>query len=178
MKMKINAALVGLGFGGAFAEIYRDHPNVGEFGIFDTDARLLDKFARRLGPVRAYESFEQILDDPGIDAVHLVTPIPLHAEQAIKVLKSGKHCACTVPMATSLGDIQRITDAVRESGKKYMMMETTLYTYQFLYVKEMVSIECCFHHHIIFAGFTRGFRNVLDTVERNSHRHGTGAVFA
>ena len=33
---KINIALVGLGFGGAFVEIYREHPNVGEISIFDT----------------------------------------------------------------------------------------------------------------------------------------------
>ena len=69
-----------------------------------------------------------ILADKKIDAVHLVTPIPLHAEQTVKVLEAGKHCACTVPMATSLEDIRRITDAVRKSGKNYMMMETSLYT--------------------------------------------------
>jgi predicted dehydrogenase len=41
-------------------------------------------------------------------------------------------------MATSLEDLQRITDATRRSGKNYMMMETTLYTYQFFYVSEML----------------------------------------
>ena len=41
-------------------------------------------------------------------------------------------------MATSLEDIQRITDAVRRSGKNYMMMETTLYTYQYFYVSDMI----------------------------------------
>jgi len=136
--MKINVALVGLGFGGAFTEIYREHPCVGEFGIFDIDGRLAGVFARRLGAVRVYGSFEQILEDKAIDAVHLVTPIPLHAEQTIRVLEAGKHCACTVPMATSLGDIRRIVDTVRKTGKKFMMMETALYTYQFLYVKELL----------------------------------------
>ena len=41
-------------------------------------------------------------------------------------------------MATSLEGIKRITEATRKSGKKYMMMETTLYTYQFHYVKHML----------------------------------------
>ena len=134
---KINIALVGLGFGGAFVEIYREHPNVGEISIFDTKTDHMNHVAQMLG-VKTHPSFEAILEDPNIDAVHLVTPIPLHADQTVQVLEAGKHCACTVPMATSLEDIRRITEAKRKSGKNYMMMETTLYTYQFHYIKQML----------------------------------------
>ena len=134
---KINVALVGLGFGGAFVDIYKNHPNVGEISVFDTNSEMTKKFAERYS-VKTHESFEEMLADERIDAVHLVTPIPLHEEQTVRVLDAGKHCACTVPMATSLEGIQRITDAVRRSGKNYMMMETTLYTYQFFYVKQML----------------------------------------
>ena len=135
---KINVALVGLGFGGAFAEIYKEHPNVGEVTLFDTNTDLLKAFLDRIPGAKAASSFDEILSDPAIDAVHLVTPIPLHAEQSIAVLNAKKHCACTVPMATSLEDIQRIVDAKSRSGKNYMMMETTLYTYQYLYCQEML----------------------------------------
>ena len=134
---KINIALVGLGFGGAFAEIYKNHPNVGTVSIYDPDAQKMDAFASQYG-LRRLESFDALLKDDTIDAVHLVTPIPLHEEQTVQVLRAGKHCACTVPMATSLDGIRRITQAVRESGKNYMMMETTLYTYQYHYAKQML----------------------------------------
>lgn len=134
---KINVALVGLGFGGAFAGIYKAHPNIGELTLFDTNSDQAKRTCDFIGGARIASSFEEILSDPTIDAVHLVTPIPCHAEQTVKVLNAGKHCACTVPMATSLEDIQAITDAVRRSGKNYMMMETTLYTYQFFYVSDM-----------------------------------------
>lgn len=135
---KLNVALVGLGFGGAFADIYKHHPNVGELTLFDTNTGRLQEFRDHLGgDVKIAESFEQLLADPSIDAVHLVTPIPLHADQTVAVLESGKHCACTVPMATSLEDIRRITEAKRKSGKNYMMMETTLYTYQYFYAAKM-----------------------------------------
>ena len=135
---KLRVALVGLGFGGSFLPIYLDHPNVDYVGIFDTDPALLAKMTEAHPGAVPYESFEAILADDTLDAVHLVTPIPRHADQTVAVLDSGKHCACTVPMATSLEDLQRITDAVRRSGKNYMMMETTLYTYQYFYVKEML----------------------------------------
>ena len=135
---KLNIALVGVGFGGAFVGIYKEHPMVASVGICDIDPEKAKKCADFHGIDKIYGSFEEILADPAVDAVHLVTPIPLHAEQTVRVLDAGKHCACTVPMATSLEDIQRIADAVRSSGKNYMMMETTLYTYQFFYVKQML----------------------------------------
>jgi predicted dehydrogenase len=134
---KINVALVGLGFGGAFAGIYKEHPNVGELTLFDTNPAVLKNTCDYIGGARTAESFDALLADSSIDAVHLVTPIPLHADQTVAVLEAGKHCACTVPMATSLDDIRRIVKAKRRSGKNYMMMETTLYTYQYFYAKHM-----------------------------------------
>ena len=135
---KLNVALVGLGFGGAFAAIYKEHPNVGEVTLCDTNPDRLKQTSDYIGGgVRCFDSYEAVLADSSIDAVHLVTPIPLHADQTVAALESGKHCACTVPMATSLDDIRRIVKAKRKSGKNYMMMETTLYTYQFFYASRM-----------------------------------------
>ena len=135
---KISIALVGLGFGGAFLPIYLDHPQVSAVHILDTDPAVMEQFRSAYPEAICRSSFDEILKDDSIDTVHLVTPIPLHADQTVAVLEHGKHCACTVPMATSLEDLQRITDAVRASGKNYMMMETTLYTYQFFYVQQML----------------------------------------
>ncbi len=135
---KINVALVGLGFGGAFAPIYKEHPDVGEVTLCDPNPDRLKQTSDYIGGgVRLLDSYDAVLSDPSIDAVHLVTPIPLHADQAVAALEAGKHCACTVPMATSLDDIRRIVKAKRKSGKNYMMMETTLYTYQFFYASRM-----------------------------------------
>ncbi len=137
MKDKLNIALVGLGFGGAFAGIYKEHPSVGELTLCDTNRELAEKAAAFIGGARIAPDLDSILRDPAIDAVHLVTPIPLHADQSVAVLEAGKHCASTVPMATSLRDIRRIVEAKRKSGKNYMMMETTLYTYHFRYASRM-----------------------------------------
>ena len=134
---KINVALVGLGFGGAFAEIYKVHPAVHTLSLYDPNPEVLQRTADYIGGAKLHSSFEEILQDPEVDAVHLVSPIPNHADQTVAVLEAGKHCACTVPMATSLEDLQRIVDATRKSGKNYMMMETTLYTYQFFYASQM-----------------------------------------
>ncbi len=135
---KIKVALIGLGFGGAFAEIYKEHPDVSEIVIFDPNKKLEREFSDALGLKAPYNTFDEILSDDTVDAVHLVSPIPCHEEQTVKVLNAGKHCACTVPMATSLEGLRKIVEAKRKSGKNFMMMETSLYTYQFFYVKKML----------------------------------------
>ncbi len=76
-------------------------------------------------------------DPEGARRLHINSPIPNHAEQAIAALKAGKHVACTVPMATSVGDCKKIVDLVKKTGLKYMMMETVVYSREYLFVKEM-----------------------------------------
>ncbi len=135
---KLHVALVGLGFGGAFAEIYRDHPHVACVGLYDADPAVTERVSQACGLPKRYGSFEAILADDAVDAVHLVTPIPLHEAQTVRVLEAGKHCACTVPMALSLEGIERIVRAVGRSGRNYMMMETSLYTRPFLHAQQLL----------------------------------------
>ena len=135
---KINVVLVGLQFGAYFIGIYKEHPLVGSVGLYDLSRQIAEDASNYYGIEKIYNSFEEVLNDDKVDAVHIVTPIPCHAEQTLKVLNAGKHCACAVPMATGLEEIYDITEAVRRTGKKSMMMETTLYTYQYFYAKEML----------------------------------------
>jgi len=133
----LRIGIAGLGFGAEFVPIYLHHPAVAEVWVCDADRAVLENTVDRYGTVHAVSTLDELLD-ADIDAVHLVTPIPLHAEHAVRVLQSGKHCACTVPMATTLDDIRKIIEARKRSGKQYMMMETAVYTREFLYVQEMV----------------------------------------
>ena len=138
-EKKINVALAGLGFGAEFVPIYLHHPWVESLTIRDPDAEVLQSVGDRFEVDKRVSELDEVLSDENIDAVHLVTPIPLHAEQTVAVLPAGKHCACTVPMATSIDDLNAIVAAQRESGKVYMGMETAVYTRRFMYVQEMLS---------------------------------------
>ena len=132
---KIQVALVGLRFGESFINIYRDHPFVESVALYDVNTEKAKELAERHGLRKYYPSFEELLADDQLDAVHIISPIPCHAEQTIAVLNAGKHCACTVPMAQTLDEIYRIKEAVKQSGKNYMMMETSVFFHQTLYVK-------------------------------------------
>lgn len=130
-------AIAGLGFGAEFIPIYQRHPNAELTAICQRTRASLDEVGDKYGIDKRYESYEEMLEDPEIDAVHINTPIPNHAEQSIAALKAGKHVACTVPMATSVEDCQRIVELVKETGLCYMMMETVVYAREFLYMKDL-----------------------------------------
>lgn len=137
MAGKIGVVICGIKFGGAFVPIYRDHPDVKFIGLYDPNTKDMEETAAHFGVSRLYYSFEDVLNDPEVDAVHVLSPIPCHEEQSIRVLRSGKHCACTVPMSMTIEGIREIVKAKQESGKIYMLMETTLYTRQYLNAAEM-----------------------------------------
>ena len=137
MSNKINIAIVGLGFGAEFIPIYQRHPHANLYAICQRTADKLNQIGDSFGIEKRYTDFDELLQDSEIDAVHINTPIPDHAPQCIKVLKAGKHVACTVPMATTVDECKEITRLSREAGKKYMMMETVVYSREFLFVKEL-----------------------------------------
>jgi predicted dehydrogenase len=93
--------------------------------------------ADRAGVAKRYASYDELLKDPSVQAVHINSPIPDHAPQAIKALKAGKHVLCTVPMATTIEECQQIVDLVKKTGLKYMMAETVVYSREFLFIKDM-----------------------------------------
>ncbi|MES2730582.1 MAG: Gfo/Idh/MocA family oxidoreductase [Bacteroidota bacterium] len=137
MSKKVNIAIVGLGFGAEFIPIYQRHPNVNMYAICQRSKDKLDAIGDTFGIEKRYTDFEELLKDPNVDAVHINSPIHYHAQQSLAALKAGKHVACTVPMATTVDECRQIVEAQRASGKKYMMMETVVYSREFLFVKEL-----------------------------------------
>jgi predicted dehydrogenase len=134
---KVRVAIVGLGFGAEFIPIYQLHPNAEMYAVCRRDKTELDSCQKKFGIPKAYTSYEELLKDPNIDAVHINSPIPDHGPQTIAALKAGKHVACTVPMATSKEQIQEIVELQRKTGKTYMMMETVVYAREYLFVKDL-----------------------------------------
>ncbi|MEO1010756.1 MAG: Gfo/Idh/MocA family oxidoreductase [Bacteroidota bacterium] len=136
-KKKVNIALVGLGFGAEFIPIYQKHPDANLVAVCQRSVRKLNTLADAFQIPKRYTSYDELLQDPEIDAVHINTPIPDHGEQSIKALKAGKHVACTVPMATTLAECEEIVRLSEKNGLTYMMMETVLYAREFLFMKEL-----------------------------------------
>jgi len=136
-KKQINVAIIGLGFGAEFIPIYQRHPNANMYAICQRNEESLNKIGDAFGIEKRYRDYDELLKDEAIDAVHINTPIPNHAEQSLKALRAGKHVACTVPMATTVEECRQLVEAVEETGLTYMMMETVVYAREFLFMKEL-----------------------------------------
>lgn len=126
-KKKVNVALIGAQFMG------KTHSNawrkVGMF--FDLPVEpvmkvLCGKFPEELAVADKYGwqetslDWEAVVNRPDIDIVDICTPNFLHPPLAIAAAKAGKHVMCEKPLANSLGDAEKMLDAVKKAGVKHM----------------------------------------------------------
>ncbi len=138
MGKRIRVAIVGLGFGAEFIPIYQRHPLAEMAAICQRTRSKLDAIGDAFGVEKRYTDYRELLRDPDIDAVHINSPIPDHAAQTIAALEAGKHVACTVPMATSVDDCRRIVELCRKHRRRYMMMETVVYSREYLFLQQLL----------------------------------------
>jgi predicted dehydrogenase len=137
---KVNVGIIGLGFGKEFIPIYQQHPYGGEVAICTRREDVLREIGDQFGIPQdlRFSDYHEMIADKRLDAIHVVTPVMDHYPMVMESLNAGKHTACTIPMATTIEQCQDIVAAVKRSEKVYMMMETSLYTREFLYVKDLV----------------------------------------
>lgn len=126
---KVRVGLVGYGvcqFGAAFG--FQDHPNVEIVAVSDLIAERRQGLMQACRCEKSYESLEELVKDPKIEAVFVATDAPNHAKHCIEVLNHGKHVMTAVPAVWgSIEDAEQLVETVRKTGLKYMMAETSCY---------------------------------------------------
>src|SRR5690349_8040198 len=81
------------------------------------DPKRAEKFARRHHIPRVHKTYQDLFDDPEIDAIYNPLPNGLHAEWTIKALRAGKHVLCEKPFASNASEAVDMANAARETGK-------------------------------------------------------------
>jgi predicted dehydrogenase len=126
---KVRVGIVGYGyckFGAEFG--FQNHPNVEIVAVSDLFPDRCAELAKACRCARTYPSLEELVKDKQIEAVFLATDAPSHAHHCVEVLKHDKHVASAVPAVFgSLEDADRLFHAVKTSGLKYMMFETSCF---------------------------------------------------
>lgn len=100
---------------------YEANPNSQLYGFYDINVERAKELAEKYNG-KAYESYEEMLNDPEIEAVSVCAANSVHAEITVAALKAGKHVLCEKPMATTLEDCEAMVKAAEESGK-YLMID-------------------------------------------------------
>lgn len=136
---KIRVGIAGYGvckFGAAFS--FQDHPNVEVVAVTDLDPEKCAALAKVCRCEKTYASAEEMIKDDRIEAVFIATDAPSHARLSVEALQHGKHVASAVPAVFgSLEDADRLFEAVKTTGKKYMMFETS-YFHEDLYAMRQI----------------------------------------
>ena len=158
-ERKIRVGLVGHGvckFALQFG--FQNHPNVEVVAVSDMIPERYAEMAKVCNCTKTYPSLEELVKDKTIEAVFVATDAPSHVKHCIEVLKHGKHVACAVPAVyNSLEDADRLFEAVKTSGLKYMMFETssfreTNYAMRQIYTSggfgQMVYAEGEYYHYM------------------------------
>lgn len=121
---------VGIVGGGFMAAVHSRAARAGRarlVGLVSSSPERSRVAAHELGIERGYDSLEAMLADAAIDVVHVCTPNALHATQVQAIVAAGKHVVCEKPLATSVGDAARLTDAAASAS----LTATVPFVYRF-----------------------------------------------
>ncbi len=105
------------GFGAFCAGAYHDAGVARVAAFAGRDPAALAEAAARYTVPRTYTDWREMLRDPSVEAVHIVTPPDRHAEMATAALQAGKHVFVEKPLATAAADAEAIVAAAAKSGR-------------------------------------------------------------
>lgn len=118
----VSVGVVGLGYWGP--NLARNFDRLGETDlrwICDASDDALARMETQFPSTRTTTSLDDLLSDDELDAVAIATPVPFHADLAVRVLDAGKHCFVEKPLAQSVADAERVVAAAERAGKVLMV---------------------------------------------------------
>ena len=112
----IGVAVAGTGFIGPVHVEALQRLGLRITGVLGSRPEKAEAARRRLGLPRAYGSFEEVLGDAQVDAVHLAVPNVLHFDMARRALLAGKHVMCEKPLAMNAPEAAELVQVASRSG--------------------------------------------------------------
>ncbi|MBE7092905.1 MAG: Gfo/Idh/MocA family oxidoreductase [Clostridiales bacterium] len=135
-KHELHVAIIGCGdFAKHFVPLFLAHPTVDSLKVCDIDEKRAREYAKTFN-VGIIKTFEDVINDKAINTVAIFTQRHTHGDLVVRALNAGKDVYSAVPMAVSVEDCKRIIDAVKQTGRIYMMGETCIYYPSAMYCKE------------------------------------------
>lgn len=123
---------------------------------------------------RAYGSYQDLLDDPSIEAVYIALPNSLHAEWTLRAARAGKHVLCEKPLACDASEGEAMLAACRAAG--VLLMEAAMYRFhpRMRRLQELVAGGALGTTRFLHSAFSFPFHNPQNY--RNVPAYGGGAL--
>ncbi|WEG13156.1 Gfo/Idh/MocA family oxidoreductase [Pullulanibacillus sp. KACC 23026] len=115
---QLNIGVIGAGsISDMHLSSYSNNPSVQLMAIADINQERAEQKAEKYGVKTIYTDYQELLENPDIEAVSICTWNNLHAEMAISALEAGKHVLVEKPLAKTVEQAMAIQEAVQKSGK-------------------------------------------------------------
>ena len=138
---RVRLAIVGCGnISQLNAPGYLQHPRCDVVALCDTDAERAKRRAREWGDhaPACTRTSRRCWTTAAVDAVELLTPTWMHADQIVAALDAGKHVSAQKPLAISIAEAERIAAAVARARTTFRVTENFLYYPPILKAKELL----------------------------------------
>jgi predicted dehydrogenase len=117
-----SVGVVGLGYWGPnLARNFDRLPGAELRWLCDASEEALERWGTAFRTARTTSSLDDLLADDELDAIVVATPVPTHAELALRVLGAGKHCFVEKPLARSEQEAEGVVEAAKAAGKVLMV---------------------------------------------------------
>jgi predicted dehydrogenase len=116
-------------------------PGAETVAVADLSQERLDAIRKRFPAVRVTTDHREIIDDPSIDAVCIVTPVGTHRKLAEEAFAAAKHVFVEKPLAYSVSDAEAIVRAAERAGKTLMVGHTFVYNPAVVVVKGILDSD-------------------------------------
>jgi predicted dehydrogenase len=138
-REQVNVGVVGLGYWGPnLLRVLGDSQEVEVRTICDLDGDRLERFGRRHPAATTTHFFDDLVEDPELDAVLIATPISTHFDLASRALQAGKHVFVEKPLASSSDDAAELLNIATETGRVLMCGHTFIYSPAVRAVKDLL----------------------------------------
>jgi predicted dehydrogenase len=118
----VKVGVAGFGYWGPnLARNFAALPNCELAWCVDPDEAARRRIQSQFPNARTTADLEQLLDDDTLDAIAIATPVPTHAELAVRTLQAGKHCFVEKPLAQSVVDAERALAAAEQAQRQLMV---------------------------------------------------------
>ena len=142
MDRIVNIGIIGCGgiANGKHMPSLKKIPNVRMIAFCDVVPEKAEKAAKEYGTpdAKVYTDYKELLKDPAIEVVHVLTPNREHADISIDALYAGKHVMCEKPMAKTAADARRMVEAAKATGKKLTIGYQNRQSGASLYAKDYI----------------------------------------
>ena len=125
----INIGILGYGYWGPnLVRNFAETPGTAVAAVADLDSKKLELVQRRYPGIKTTTHFQDLLQDPTIDAIAVATPVSTHFELGMAALRAGKHLWLEKPMTETLLQARKLLDEADRRQLTVFVDHTFIYT--------------------------------------------------